>query len=250
VRIENPSGEALSGEIQLMGSAGPRSTPVTLQSGDTEKIVFLPWHDSMANSIMLRLQTRAGQTALQTDRMKSIAIDHFGRAGITSDYETTADGDAKVLSTQSVSAAIAPEKLFGEDIPSLKLDYKWDAGWKFVQLRPKTDALKNIDGRPQALQMWVYSDGSGNHARLRFMDETGQTFQSNGGTLDFKGWKLMTFPLDGSNGGFWGGRNDGIIQGKIRFDTLFLLDSANRTAGQGTIYLAMPTLVYRLNDTK
>lgn len=250
VRIENPSGEAFAGRIQGLQASAPRSAPLTLQTGETEKIVLLPWPALTQDGIMLRVQTRAGQTALQTDRMKFIAVDNFARAGIASDYVTTADGDAKVLSTQSVSAAIAPSKLFGEDVPALKLDYKWDAGWKFVQVRPKIDALKNILNRPQALQMWVHGDGSGNHARLRFTDETGQTFQPNGAPISWTGWKLVTFALDGSNAGFWGGRNDGIIQGKIHFDTLFLLDSANRTVGQGTVYLAAPTLVYNVHGVK
>jgi hypothetical protein len=49
--------------------------------------------------------------------------------------------------------------------------------------------------------MYVYGDGSGNLARLRVTDATGQTFQPTGGPIDWKGWKLMTFPLDGRDAG-------------------------------------------------
>ncbi len=129
------------------------------------------------------------------------------------------------------------------DTKSLRLDYRFDAGWKFVRVLPQTPALQKIVGRPKALGMWIYGDGSGHWARLRFVDATGQTFQPNGPKIDWKGWRYVTFPLNNS-GGFWGGANDGQIHGAIRWDSLFLLDSADRQPSRGTIYLSSPTLSY------
>ena len=128
---------------------------------------------------------------------------------------------------------------------ALRLDYSWDAGWKFVRVLPPNE-LK-IEGKPKAIQMWIYGDGNGHRARLRLRDATGQTLQPNGTAIDWKGWRAVTFPLDGSNMGHWGGADDGTIHGALSWDSLFLLDSAG--AGEGTIYLAAPTLLYDVDKT-
>ncbi len=122
--------------------------------------------------------------------------------------------------------------------------YQFDAGWKFVRLAPRDNAVTKIEGQPQAFRAWVYGDGSGNQLRLRLADATGQTFQPGGQPLDWRGWRSVTIPLEAGNSGHWGGADDGVIHYPIRWDTLLLIDSARREKTAGDIYLASPVLVY------
>jgi hypothetical protein len=79
-----------------------------------------------------------------------------------------------------MSAVDAPEGLPYTSTRALKIDYSLDKGWKFIQLMPQTDALQKVEGAPRELGLWIHGDGSGNMARLRFVDSTGQVFQPNG----------------------------------------------------------------------
>ncbi len=90
----------------------------------------------------------------------------------------------------------------------------------------------------------MYGDGEGNSPRLRFVDSTGQCFQPAAPPVARKGWRYVTFAMDGTEAGHWGGANDGVVHYPIRWDTLFLLDSARQQRTQGTIHLAGPMVVY------
>ena len=69
-----------------------------------------------------------------------------------------------------------------------------------------------------------------------------QCFQPGAPSIAWKGWRYVTFPMDGTESGYWGGANNGIVQHPIRWDTLFLLDGSNKKT-QGTVYIAGPTLI-------
>jgi hypothetical protein len=177
------------------------------------------------------------------------AVDDFARYTdntlLSTQYVLRPDGDVKVSSTQSVSAAEAPAGLPYASTRALKIDYTFDKGWKFIQLMPQKDALRKIDGTPKELGMWIHGDGSGNLARIRFIDSSDQVFQAHGHAIDWRSWRFVTFPLNGTNSSHWGGTNDGMVHGPIKLDTLFLLDNANqdRTTA-GMVYIAAPTLLY------
>lgn len=142
----------------------------------------------------------------------------------------TMDGDAKVFG--SVGAHPTTE--------GIRLDYDFKPGWRFAELH--TSETK-IEGRPRELGMWVEGDGSGDLLRLRYADATGQTFQPDLGPTDWKGWRYVSAPLDGS-GGRWGGANDGVVHYPIRITTLALVDMPGGRGGKGTLTVARPVLVY------
>ena len=102
----------------------------------------------------------------------------------------------------------------------------------------------SLDGRPMALGLWIYGDGSGNSPRMRFTDATGQCFQPTAPDLKEKGWRYVEFALQAAGAGYWGGASDGIIHYPIHLDTLLLVDSPARKGTAGTIHLASPVLVY------
>jgi len=53
----------------------------------------------------------------------------------------------------------------------------------------------------------------------------------------------VLFPLDDPRAGHWGGANDGLPHYPLRWNTLLLIDSADRHQTQGEIYLSGPTLM-------
>nr|MDQ2731147.1 hypothetical protein [Armatimonadota bacterium] len=126
---------------------------------------------------------------------------------------------------------------------ALQLTYRFDAGWKFVRLITGRADFNTIEGKPSSLGLWVYGDGAGNSPRMRFTDSTGQTFQPAAPDITWKGWRYISFPLDGKEGGSWGGAKDGVIHYPIHLDTLFLLDG-NHKATHGQIYLSGPTWIW------
>lgn len=154
-----------------------------------------------------------------------------------------ADGDAKVSSKYSLDVPDKPEKLpTGQTPDAFKISYSFDPGWKFIRLVSTKDDLKTIEGKPKHLGMWLYGDESGNQVRLRFVDAQGEVFQPHGVTLNFKGWKWVTIPMDGSEAGHWG-KEDGVVQYPIRWDTFLLIDSAHRKQTAGEIWAAGMTLI-------
>ncbi len=110
---------------------------------------------------------------------------------------------------------------------------------------PQTEARRQFDGTAKELGMWIHGDGSGNLARVRFVDASGQVFQPHGHAIIWKGWRYVTFPLNDQSASHWGGANNGKVQGSIKLETLFLLDNPQQPrATSGTVYITAATLIY------
>ncbi len=100
---------------------------------------------------------------------------------------------------------------------------------------------------PGFLALWIYGDGKGLQARIRFRDSTGQVFQPDGPRINWKGWRYVTFPMWNTEAkplAHWGGKNDGVIHYPIEWDSIFILDNVSRQPVEGEIYLSAPTLIY------
>ncbi|MCB8985632.1 MAG: protein kinase [Ardenticatenaceae bacterium] len=97
-----------------------------------------------------------------------------------------------------------------------------------------------IDGRPNALQIWVYGDGSGHFLNAWIQDAEGQTWQVPFGQVTHTGWKQMTGYIDTEQDWPWthisGPKND-TVEYPISFRGFVLDDYNNAYTGQGSIYL-------------
>jgi hypothetical protein len=251
--IRNPSGEPLRGRIELTDAKGiePVGEPaaaVRLAEGQTkERIdVALAHEPGGPYAFGLRIVNEGGEAELELPPLRFAPVDDFARYGpatLAKAYRLVADGDAKVASTQSLALG---EPQGGPPLPgvkSLRITYDMKEGWKFIRLAPQDEATRRIDGRPRQLVLWLHGDGSGHSPRLRFTDATGQTFQPTADAIEWKGWRSVTFPMDGGQAGHWGGADDGAVHYPIRWDTLLLIDKARDQAGRGEIHFASPTLV-------
>jgi polysaccharide biosynthesis protein PslG len=236
VRLENPSGDAFSGNVSLHGAA---TQLVTFAPGQTEKTLRFSLTGETAQVRFQGLQKDDVVTVARTFRPLT------GFAALTTNnlnlnYRVAPDGDPKIESEQTLSIG-QPLSTPPGGGPVLQLSYRFAPGWKFAQIQPLLPEARSIEGQPKALGMWVYGDGSNNVLRMRFRDKTGQTFQPHGTPISWTGWRYYEFPIDNS-GGNWGG--DGQIHWPISLDTLALLDSTKAPNNKGTIYIAAPVWVY------
>jgi hypothetical protein len=260
VRVESTFGEAGAYTVTLTDLGGLKpvaaTQALTFRQGEWEKTLQFSLKQPAAATCWagVRIENDRGKLVARVPATAFRSLDDFATYSddaLAAAYKLVADGDAKVASTQSLSLGTPPASAESPTVSpatSLRITYGFEKGWKFVRLVPQKDALKKIDGRPTALGLWLYGDGSGNLARLRFTDSTGQTFQPNGEPIQWKGWRYIVFPLDGRRGGHWGGANDGTVHYPIRLDTLLLIDSAGQQKTQGEVYLAAPTLISTANQ--
>lgn len=248
---ENPSGEPFTGRVHamLIVSGERRDVQGTFQlaTGQTEAAFDLPLGAPLgpAYRVGLWVKDEHGRQVLRVPTDTVRRVDDFAEQnGRLVWYVVTADGDAKVDSAQSIARA---EPSGGPPVPGLdclRLLYRFDPGWKFAEIKPERTDLLAIEGKPKAVGMWIWGDGQGNIPRLRFRDSSGQTFQPDGPPMVWRGWKYIVLPMDGSKAGHWGGAGDGIVRYPIKWQTLFLLDSASRSLTRGEVYIAGPSLLY------
>jgi hypothetical protein len=211
--LENPTHRNLDGATLLVGG-GPKSA-VTLAPDSTFTLPL----SSGATSV--RLQKGNQSVVRRVPRFKDLGLD-----GATA----TMDGDPKVRGAVSKV----------ESADETKLEYDFDPGWRFAELR---SASGQVEGKPTAFGIWIKGDGSGNLLRMRYTDASGQTFQPDGGSIRWTGWRYVSFPLDGS-GGHWGGASDGLVHWPIRIGTVVLVDMPGGRGGQGSISVSRPSLAY------
>jgi hypothetical protein len=263
VKIENPSAEPLEGKVLVTDEAGKSIVPPTdvKVAGGGETLVRFPLPPPtpqppttaaattpaattqsarpVGRRFVLKMLDAKGAEILSKPPVRFEPVE-FQPANLLLKPE----GDAKVASEQSLAVAQPPDGPPAPGAASIQINYSFGDGWKYLCLQPKTEALRTIAGQPDALGIWVHGDGAGNIARMRIIDSTKQTFQPDGPPINWKDWKYIVFPLDGTRAGRWGGAGDGVMHPPISLDTIFLIDSATRAKTSGAIYLSTPTLIY------
>ena len=241
IPVENPSGEALPSQyIAITDIEGLELSEtirtLKLDKGETVASILFPVKAKPTGKYKFGVKLSTQDTFLfppQTMR----SLDDFSRydtASLNTAWGIFPDGDRNVGSEQSIEMT---------ENGHVKITYRFDDGWKFIRLSPKSDALRAInDGIPKELCVRLEGDGSGNLVRLRYIDSTGQTFQVHGGSMPEKKPYYFSFPLDGTNASHWGGQNDGEIVYPIRFDSL-LIDGSRSATGPHSVTLLAPMVV-------
>jgi len=252
VAVANPSGEPFRGVVELTGVYGaePGKYRVALdfKAGQREIIVGFPGALLTERfSVGARVRDRAGQILSSiAERDYELVRPRNRSRGIPTfpDLGAVPDGDPKVAENHSIQIASPPAATPFAPDRGIRLRYDFSPGWKFLRFDPQPGTSGPISGVPRALGMWIYGDGKGLAVRIRFRDESGQTFQPEGEKVTWTGWKYVRFPLDGSTATHWMGANDGIVHYPIQIETLFLLDNISREAVAGEIYFGSPTLIF------
>lgn len=230
VTLIDSAGLGFEGEMVIDGQA----VPVSLAAG-TGTFAAPIRSAASEDGLHVEVRTRDGRSVLPATVFRLAPLAATG-------FRTVLDGDSQISASATLGDTRGPP---GSDAPFSRvwrLEYRFDPGWRFV--RCVTDAGRpEIVGRPDAFGVWVYGDGSGNSLRIRVTDQSGQTFQPIGPALDWTGWRWVSFDLSSlEHAGRWGGANDGIVHGRLRLDTVLLIDST-REQTAGTIYFAGPTFI-------
>ncbi len=241
--IENHAGEALSATLQVSAGGQQASAPVTILKGQREAMVSVEMPEKLPADVRLSAQVvdSMGTVMARAGETRWVVLDVV-RPDVQ--WRAWLDGDANVQGKAEVQLAEAPEPAPTGTRSALRLDYRFEKGWKFAQMN-LPDNLRSIEGRPKALGMWVYGDGSGNMLRCRISDSAGQTFQPDFGNINWTGWRFVTMRLDGGFPGFWGGPNDGQVRYPIRWESVVLVDSNQQSAEKDwSIYVTGIALQY------
>lgn len=243
IRMRNLSTAPFSGRLTLTGLKGLRCAKPLVDvalAGDAETILRIPAVVTGAGAYTAgaRIEDGSGRLILESPARTFVLLRDFS----TGAWNVLPDGDANVSSEQALKAEAPPDGPPLAGMPVLRLEYRFARGWKFVRVAPEAGLA--IEGEPEAAGLWIYGDGNGNLARLRFTDATGQTFQPNGTAVDWKGWRYVLFPMDGRDCGHWGGGNDGVVRYPLRWDCVFLLDSARQQETRGAVFISAPVLIH------
>ncbi|MDR2115745.1 MAG: hypothetical protein LBP87_05125, partial [Planctomycetaceae bacterium] len=238
VKINNPSGQPLSGEqLTLKQIEGIDITETIkdweLKRGETEKRLIFPLKSMPKEKYKFSVSATTCSDLFPLRTMK--LIDDFSSLNneiLHSAWAIYSDGDTKVGSEQKIEAVDG----------MVKITYKFDEGWKFVRLEPKGERGK-IEGKPNALGVRIDSNDSYNSVHLRYADSKGQTFQVYGGRLKGKTSNYFEFALNGSNAIHWGGPNDGKITYPLRVDSI-IIDGTRKACGPYSILVSSPVLIY------
>ena len=230
VQIQNPAAAAFDG----VAVTGNSTNKVSLSAGQREADIILCNVSSGARGAQLLDHSGNIVAEVPPQTFRSIDVPSF-RAAL--------DGDAKIAATASITLADAPGDKSAPSPKAFRLDYNFSEGWRFVRCVPDVPKPLPLAGKLQALGAWVFGDNSGCSLNLRIRDDSGQTFQVNGPKIEWTGWRWVTLDLSGlRHAGHWGGANDGVIHGSLRWDCPLLLDGHRRKAA-GTVWFAGLTLI-------
>ncbi|MEW6746480.1 MAG: hypothetical protein AB1486_27380 [Planctomycetota bacterium] len=172
------------------------------------------------------------------------------RAVPVSEYHVLLDGDPRVPAKAQITefSSSPDDPMRPPFVGSWRVDYEFGEGWRFLRLVPESSpgtAGMPIEGRPSAVGAWVFGDASELTIRSRLLDSAGQTFQTTGPAIDWKGWRWVTMALDRlATAEHWGGPDDGIPRPPFFWECALLFDGP-RTRLSGTIYVSLVAAIYR-----
>lgn len=251
--IHNPGLRRFAGQATWPGQP-PNAKAAFASSGAPEQICPIGTNNVFPSgkTLSVRLGSEEnsgpGQAGITMSGVTMLPFDRFS-AGASTDlddsrFALTQDGDPKVSADMEChSIQVKDGPLTG--VEGVRIDYRFHPGWKFIELHARGDFARPIEGRPEALNMFVKGNGSNDSLRMRFVDSTGQTFQPDFGSLNWEGWRFVSFKLDGRGAGHWGGPDDGVVRFPIRVETLALIDSARNSFEPRSISIAGITLIGR-----
>jgi len=127
-----------------------------------------------------------------------------------------------------------------ESTGSMKLNYAWDpsfAGTPYIRLYlpPTASQNNNRFNIDDILQVYVFGDGSGNDFRMMIRDGANQLETTTWTTIDWIGWKLVSWDLANDPVIAWYG-GDGVLDGANFYMDGFHFREGENALGEGAFY--------------
>jgi hypothetical protein len=247
-RAENRSALAFQGGIKAVANGKSADIDLTFVKGELTKSFLVPAIGK--TDMQLGLQMEALPATIYVPGAQNLlptatfALVNRLPDPVSGSYTALLEGNPLVPGTAALSVVGAPGGGGITGMKSLRLDYSFAVGVKDIaEVPPVTFSNAVWPGRPNSLGMWIYSDGSKNVLRTRFLDSSGQMLDMQVATLDWIGWRFVTTPLNGLGAIWSGGAADGIVHGPIRLLVPVVLVSQGNVASSGSVYVAGLTLV-------
>jgi len=193
--------------------------------------------NQIANDSIINLQT--GNTDLELT-----GIDNFEANLTTNWWQPSASGsttgiipgETGILENSLIS------NLLTSSAKSMQLNYSWDIGSSSWLLREYLSAGTPRDvlfDNSYLLQVYIFGDGSNNQFRFAVDDNVPQGGAADHEvspwyTIDWTGWKLITWDMTNDGTGTWIG--DGNLDGSLRFDSFQMSYNQINGAQKGTVY--------------
>ncbi|MCS6950354.1 MAG: glycoside hydrolase family 5 protein [bacterium] len=244
VGIREPNAQGLQATLHVRAGGQESRLPIRLERGQREAMFTVQMPQRLPPDVRLSAQLvdERGEVLARSGEVRWVQIGALDAD--STGWRAWADGDAKVEAKVEATVADAPEPNPLGVRRAVRLDYRFARGWRFAQLNLPPPFVP-IEGKPKAVGMWVYGDGSGNLLRCRITDSGGQTFQPDYGAITWKGWRFVTMRLDGGFPGFWGGAQDGVVRYPIRWESVVLVDSNQESADKDwSLYMTGFALQY------
>lgn len=245
VQLDNQESEPFRGTVRVVEGSGidpvQGEQAVELAGGATNQTLQFPLaaRPDGACEVGLRIEDRHGHLLFELPVRRFVALPDE----LLTACRAVADGDEQVACQVSVAVVAAPQPLQDSSAATVRIDYEFGSGWRFVRLVPPDSDASPLAGQPTGFAFWVFGDGQHGSPRLRVRDTTGQTWQPAGPTIDWQGWRYVELPLTQSSG-HWGGAADGVIHYPLTWDSVFLLDNPSRRDCSGSIHVAAPMVLY------
>lgn len=247
---ENGSGKPFKGSLSVGNYQGIRliddSAEVSLKGPlDRQMLKFrMAQTPTAIYTFTLKLVDDAGRDIVRVPARRYSLVETFagGRPGDTvAAYNIALGGDADVKGEAKLTYAESPE--WGPGPVCARLQYKLEAGWKFVQIVPKSAAA--IPDRPVGAKIWIKGSKDGSPARLRYRGSDNQTFQATYGRLDSRQWEILGASLNADGVTFWGGSADGTVRYPLTWDSLLIIDKpSSGDACAGEVFIGPIMLSY------
>ncbi|MCU7493473.1 MAG: T9SS type A sorting domain-containing protein [Ignavibacteria bacterium] len=168
------------------------------------------------------------------------SIDNFELDLLTNWAGPNATSPSGIIASEtSIAKNLSITNRFSGSRVSMQLNYSWDknaSSW-FIREYLSTGTPKNVTFTSQnILQSYVFGDGSNN--KFRFCVADGADFSglevSPWYTIDWAGWKLVSWDMGKDGVGVWDGntKGNGALDGQLKFDSFqFTYTPGSPTSG-------------------
>lgn len=257
VQVTSCTDSAVTAKATLTGLEGVRPKAATaevhLKAGEGAATVLFPLSGVPAADYRVGASLEvAGLRVLQVPARRFVMQPAVLEEGL----RTFVTGDDKVPGKAELTRESAPVPLPTGGGECWRLRCQFGAGWKFVQVIGAEGSRHGVKGLADNgllkgvhhFGMWVHGDNSGTVLRLRLQDASGVTWQPDGPTVNWKGWRFVEFRLD-ERTAHWGGAGTPIEGGivhptaPLNWDSVLLLDNPARAACDAEIWFQPPLYI-------
>lgn len=139
-------------------------------------------------------------------------------------WDPNDSGQTDAADASSFSIASSPVQ---EGSGSGDLYYVWDSGSiirLYCTLRPEVSTS-------QIFSVWVYGDNSGHQVAFNLRDTDSDFFRNDYVTIDFTGWRKISWDVSADPYTIWYTGGNGTIDGPVYFDSFFLNKVGSQNSG-------------------